>query len=51
MLVENLSTKPAEFYLKGIDNQPVKWQVWIQNNGEYTIGENVFIVYLSMNKL
>ena len=37
MFVENLlSWNPAKLYLKGINKQPDKWQVVIQNNGEYT---------------
>ena len=37
--VENfLSSKPAEFYLRGINKLPDKWQQeMIQNNGEYII--------------
>ena len=36
MFVENLSLKPAESYLKGINKLPDKWQGVIQNNGDYT---------------
>ena len=37
ILVENLSLKPAEYNLKGINKQVDKWQEMIQNNDEYTI--------------
>ena len=34
--VENfLSLKPAEFYLRGINKLPDKWQEAIQYNGNY----------------
>ena len=49
MLVENLSSKPAEFYLIGI-KLPDKWQEVIQNN-EYTIDWNLFIVKSFVNEL
>ena len=32
MLVENLSSKIAEFYLRGINKIPDKWQEVIQND-------------------
>ena len=32
--------KPAEFYLRGNENLPVKWQEVIKNNGEYAIDWN-----------
>ena len=39
--MENFSSsKPAEFYLKGINKQPDKWQEVIQNNGKYTTDWN-----------
>ena len=36
-----LSLKSAEFYLRGINKFPNKWQEMIQNNGEYTINWNI----------
>ena len=40
-IVENsLSSKPAEFYLRGINNLPDKWQEVIQNNSKYTTDWN-----------
>ena len=37
-LAENfVSSKPAEFYLTGINKLPDKWQGVIQNNDKYTI--------------
>ena len=48
--VENLlSTKPAEFYLRGINTLLYKLQEVIQNNGEYNIDWNQFIVKLLIN--
>ena len=35
-----LSSKPAEFYLKGINKLHNKWQGVIKNNGKYTVEEN-----------
>ena len=36
--VENFfSSKAAEFYLRGTNKLPDKWQEVIQNNGEYII--------------
>ena len=36
--VENIFTsKPAEFYAKGIEELPDKWQQVIANDGEYII--------------
>ena len=41
MFVENfLSLKPAEFYLRKINNLPDKWQEVSQNNSKYTIDWN-----------
>ena len=40
MFLEKLSLKVAEFYLRGINNLPDKWQDVIQNNGKYTIAWN-----------
>ena len=41
MAVENFfSSKPTEFYLRGINKLLDKWQEAIQNNGEYTINWN-----------
>ena len=38
MFVENLlSSKAAEFYLRGINKPPDKWPELIHNNGKYTI--------------
>ena len=37
---ENSSSKPAKFYLRGIDNLSDRWQEVIQNNGGYTIEWN-----------
>ena len=52
IFVENfLSSKPNEFYLRGINRQPDKWQKVIQNNGKYTIDLCEFIVKLFKNKL
>ena len=35
--VENLfKSKLAEFYIKGIEEFPDKWQIVIANDGEYT---------------
>ena len=40
-LVENfLIKKPAEFYLRGINCLPDKWQEMIKNNSLYTIDGN-----------
>ena len=44
-----LYSKPAEFYLSGIKTLSDKWQVVIQNNYEYTINWNLFIVKSFMN--
>ena len=40
-----LSSKPAEFYVRGINDLPDKWQEVIQNNGVYDI-DWYFIVEL-----
>ena len=51
VFVENfLSLKPAEFYLRGINNLLDKWQEVIENNDEYIIDWNKFIVKLFMNE-
>ena len=40
-LGENLlGSKPAEFYLRGINKLSDKWQGVIQNNNEYTVDWN-----------
>ena len=46
-----LSSKPAEFYLRGINKLADKGQVLVENNGEYTIYCNQFIVKSFMKKL
>ena len=52
MLVKNfLNSKSSEFYLWGIIKRLDKWWGLIQNNGEYTIDRNSFILKLSRNKL
>ena len=43
-----LNSKPTEFFLSVIKKLPNKWQEVIQNNSEYTIDLNEFIV---MNEL
>ena len=49
--VENLlSSKATEFYLKGINKLPDKWQEVIKNDGEYIIDRDLFIVKLMLNK-
>ena len=38
MFVENfLSSKPAEFYMRRINQRPDKWLEMIENNGKYTV--------------
>ena len=34
----SLSSKLAEFYLRGTEKLPDRWQEVIKNNGKYTIG-------------
>ena len=52
MFVENIfNSKPAKFYLRGINKLPDNWQEVIQNNGGCTIDWNQFVVRLLMNKL
>ena len=45
MSVKNFSLKPAEFYLRGINKLPNKWQGLIQNNDEYNIDWNSLLYY------
>ena len=40
ILIENLSSKPISFYLRGINKLLDKWQEVIQNKGNYTIDWN-----------
>ena len=50
--VDNLSsTKPAEFYLRGINKPSDEWYEAIQNDDEQTIDRNEFIAKILMNKL
>ena len=49
--VENfLSLKPIKFYLRAFNKVTNKWQEVIQNNSEYAIDSNQFIVLLDDNK-
>ena len=50
MFVENLSSKAAKFYLR-INKRPDKWQEVIQNDDEYTLDWNQFIVKLHFIKM
>ena len=48
IFVENFfSSKPAEFYSRGINKQPNKWQKAIQSNGKHKLK----FIKLFMNKL
>ena len=49
-LLENF-LKPGESCLRGINKLADKWREIIQDNGEYTIDWNEFILELFMNKI
>lgn len=42
---DRFTSKPAEFYAKGIEGLPNTWQQVIVNHGEYIIVENVIVYY------
>ena len=46
-----LNCKTIEFYLGGINKLPDNWQEMIQNNSEYTIDGNEFVVELQNNRI
>ena len=46
-----LNCKTIEFYLRGINKLPDIWQEIIQNNSEYTIDGNEFVVELQNNRI
>jgi hypothetical protein len=34
---EFLTTKPADFFKRGIENLPKRWETVVNNGGEYTV--------------
>ena len=50
--VKNFFTsKPEEFYTKGIEELPDKWQQVIANDGKYMIDYGTIVIFLLKNKI